>query len=154
MGEIIYRDVQVSQLARRLGLSKVCISNILDSYIGYLKDRISCGETVKFLNVCYLKVEGKDIENKETLAYISHEIADELRLGQSVVYRVLTSFEEYMISDLQKFYSYSIRGLVRIRLKKNYNGEFKVRVKKSTVYNGCDVYVSTLNSFKRRVEIL
>lgn len=152
--ETIYRDVQVDQLSRKLGIHKSTVSAILNEYIGYLKHKLSQGETVKFLNICYLRVAGKDEKERETLAYISTEIGRKLKIGSAVVFRVLTSFEEYLISDLQRFYSYSIRGLIRIKLEKNYKGEYKVRTKKSTVYNGIDVYVTTLGSFKRKAEIL
>lgn len=152
--ETIYRDVQVAQLSRKLNIPKSTVSEILNEYVGYLKGKLDNGETVKFLNICYLRVAGKEEKERETLAYVSTEIGRKVNVGSVVVLRVLTSFEEYLISDLQRFYSYSIRGLIRIKLEKNHKGEYKVRTKKSTVYNGKDVYVTTLGSFKRKAEIL
>lgn len=156
MNEVVYKDVQISQLAKRLGLSKTTVTNIWNEYTGKIISKIEAGETVKFLNICYLRVNSRDLKKgedyHETLAFISHEIADKLSLSQTVVYRVLTSFEEYLILDLQKSYSYSIRGICRIRLEL-YGGKYRVRIKKSTKYNAEDVYVSTISTFKRKVEV-
>lgn len=150
--ECIFKDTQVTQISNHLGITKKVVNDILTYYVGYLKSKLESGETVKFLNVCYLKVGGKDIEVHETLAYISNIIGKELDVTQSVVYRVLTSFEDFLIKDLQNLNSYSIRGLIRIKLEKNYKGEWKVRTKKSTAYNNWDIYITTLPSFKRRAE--
>lgn len=151
--EVVYREEQVNQLARRLNLTKTMVADILNGYVGYLKDKLSKGETIKFLNVCYLRVDGKDEETHETLAYVSNELGKDLGISQSIVYRVLTTFEEYLISDLKNFYSYCIKGLFRIRLERYGNG-YKVRTKKSTVYDGLNVTVTTLGSFKRKAEIV
>lgn len=155
MNEVVYKDVQMEQLSRRLGIPKVQVTNIWNEYINRLSSKIDAGETVKFLNVCYLRVNSKELKKgegyQETLAYISHEIADKLGYSQVTVFRVLTSFEEYLILDLQNSYSYSIRGICRIRLER-YGGSYRVRIKKSTKYNSMDVYVSTISTFKRKVE--
>lgn len=153
MNEVIFKDVQMSQLSRRLNIPKSTVTKIWDEYIDRLSRQIENGKTVKFLNVCYLKVNNRCEEYQETLAYISHEIADKLDFTQILVYRVLTSFEEYLISDLQNLYCYSIRGICRIRLER-YGEGYKVRIKKSTRYNARDVYISTLSTFKRKVEVV
>ena len=152
--ETVYRDDQVTQIGKYLGIPKNVVCDVITSYVEYLKNKLEGGETIKFLNICYLKVGGKDEGVHETLAYTAHELGDRLDVQPNVVYRVLTTFEEFLIRDLKKLYSYSIRGLLRIRLEKNYKGEYKVRTKKSTVYNGMDVYVTTLGSFKRKAEVL
>lgn len=151
--EVVYREEQVNQLARRLNLTKTVVENILSSYVSYLKGRLSEGKTIKFLNVCYLRVDGKDEETHETLAYVSNELGRDLGVSQSIVYRVLSTFEEYLISDLRNFYSYCIKGLIRIRLEPYGNG-YKVRTKKSTIYDGINITVTTLGSFKRKAEIV
>lgn len=150
--EVVYRDAQVSQVAEKLGLQKVVVEKVILAYVGYLKDRLESGETVKFLNVCYLRYGGKSLENHETLAYVATEVGKQVGVSGVVAFRVLNCYEEFIISDLQKLYSYSIRGLLRISLERNYKDEYKVRIKKSTVYNGEDVYITTLGSFKRKVE--
>lgn len=152
--ETVYKDAQISQVSNHLNIPKTTVNQIFSSYVEYLKNKIDNGETVKFLDICYLRVEGKDEQIHETLAYISHELADDLKLSQVLVYRVLTTYGEFLIRDLKKLNSYSIRGLLRIKLEKNYKGEYKVRTKKSTVYNGKDVYVTTTNFFKRKAEVL
>lgn len=151
MNEVVFKDAQMSQLSKRLGIPKSTATKIWDEYINRLSKQIEEGKTVKFLNVCYLVVNNKCEGYRETLAYISHEIADKLGYTQVLVYRVLTSFEEYLILDLQKLYCYSIRGICRIRLER-YGGDYKVRIKKSTKYNSMNIYVSTISTFKRKVE--
>ena len=151
MNEVVFKDAQMYQLSKRLGIPKSTATKIWDEYINRLSKQIEEGKTIKFLNVCYLVVNNKCEDYQETLAYISHEIADKLGYTQVLVYRVLTSFEEYLILDLQKLYCYSIRGICRIRLER-YGGDYKVRIKKSTKYNSMNIYVSTISTFKRKVE--
>ena len=152
--ETIFKDVQVAQISQHLSISKKSVNDIISSYVDYLRGKLESGETVKFLNVCYLRYEGKELDVHETLAYISNNLGRELGLSQAVVYRTLTAFEDFLIKDLQNLNSYSIRGLVRIRLEKNVKGEWKVRAKKSTAYNNWDIYITTLPSFKRRAEVI
>lgn len=152
--ETIFRDGQVTQIANYLGLSKRTVCSVITKYVEHLKEKLESGETVKFLNVCYLCYEGKDMQVCETLAYVANNLGKELGLSQTVVYRVLTGFEEFLIKDLQKLNSYTIRGLVRIRLEKYVDGGYRVRTKKSTAYNNWDIYVTALPSFKRRAEMV
>lgn len=152
--ETIFKDIQVAQISQHLGISKKAVNDIITSYVSYLKNKLESGETVKFLNVCYLRYEGKELDVHETLAYVSNNLGRELGLSQTVVYRTLTAFEDFLIKDLQNLNSYSIRGLIRIRLEKNSKGEWKVRTKKSTAYNNWDIYITTLPSFKRRAEVI
>ena len=152
--ETIFKDIQVAQISQYLGISKKAVNDIITNYVSYLKAKLESGETVKFLNVCYLRYEGKELDVHETLAYISNNLGKDLGLSQTVVYRTLTAFEDFLIKDLQNLNSYSIRGLIRIRLEKNLKGEWKVRTKKSTAYNNWDIYITTLPSFKRRAEVI
>lgn len=152
--ETIYKEEQIAQICKYLNIPKTTGKSIIDTYVQYLKDKLDSGETIKFLNVCYLRVGGKDESNHETLAYTAHELGNKLGISQVVVHRVLTTYEEFLIKDLRKLYSYSIRGLVRIKLIRNADGDYKVRTKKSTAYNGKDVYVTTTGYFKRRAEVL
>ena len=157
MKEVVFQGTFLNQIANRLTIPKSTVKRIWDKYTDYLIKKIESGESVKFLNICYLRVNTKNLSKKkrifETLAYIAHEVSNAIGESQILVYRVLTSFEEYLISDLQNFYSYSIRGIVRIRLER-YNGYYRVRTKKSTRYNGKDVYVTTIGTFKRKVEFV
>ena len=152
--ETVFKDTQIAQISNHLNITKTVVYSILTEYITYLKNKIANGESIKFLNVCFLRVDGNSEYTSETLAYISHEIGNNIGQQQTLVYRVLSTYEEFLIKDLRKLNSYSIRGLIRIRLEKDYNGNWKVRTKKSTVYNGVDVYVTTLPSFKRRAEVV
>lgn len=153
--ETIYRDEQVAQISKRLNISKLCVTEVIKEYVSYLRNKLDAGDTVKFLNVCYLRRKDGDESNlHETLAYTASELSKSLSLSPVVVGRILQEYEETLIKDLRKLNSYSIRGIIRIKLEKNYRGEFKVRTKKSTVYNGTDVYVTTIGKFKRRAEVL
>lgn len=152
--ENIFKDTQVSLISNHLGIYKTTVESIISEYVSYLRGKIDNGESVKVLNICFLRVNNNTTPIKETLAYISYEIAERLNLTQNVVYRVLSTWEEFIIRDLQKFNSCSIRGLIRVRLEKDYKGDFVVRTKKSTVYNGKDVYVTTLPGFKRKAEVV
>lgn len=149
--EVVYKRAQLSQLASKLGISKVQVSTVWELYVLTLQEEIAKGNTVKFFNICYISVEGKPLAETKTLAYIAHEIADELKLGKDVVFRILLSYEEYLIRDLRKSYYYSIRGLVGIRLVPR-NGYYRVKVKKSKVYEGMDIRVMAMPSFKRKIE--
>jgi nucleoid DNA-binding protein len=130
------------------------VSAILNEYVGYLKSKIQQGESVKFLNVCYLIVDDKEIGEQETLAYISNEVGKKVGQTQTVAFRVLTCFEDVLVRELRKLNNVTVCGLVRFRLEKNYKNEYRVRSKKSTTYNNLPIRVSTLPSFKRKVEVL
>lgn len=152
--EKLYRDEQVTQLARRLNLSKSVVEDVLINYVKYLRHRLDDGLTVKFLNVCYIVIEGKQEELHETLAYTASKIADNIGIDRNIAYRVLASFEEYLIRDLRNFYSYNIRGLFTIKLKNLGEGYgYKLRLKKSCAYKGTDCHITAINSFKRKVEM-
>lgn len=153
MNDIVYKDVQITQLAERLGVSKGVVDSVITGYVEYLKSQIEEGHTVRFLNICYLVCKRDTGSTFETLAYTATELSKKLNQSPILVQRVLSEYEEMLILDLKKLHPYTVRGLVRIRLEKDDKGRFVVRIKKSTVYNTYDNYVSTLGSFKRRVEI-
>lgn len=150
--DIIYTKEQIASIANELGISKSDVNNILGSYSGYLQTKILEGKTVKILNICYLKNnnENLDISNayRETLAYIATELSEMIGLGSVTIQRVLSTLEDFIVADIKEGKGYSLRGLVRIRCNK----DGKVRIKKSTKWNGEPVSVVTLHSFKRRVE--
>lgn len=152
--EKLYRSEQVDQLARRLNLTKGVVEDVLVSYTNYLRERLNEGFTVKFLNVCYIRVDGKPEELHETLAYTASKIADKIGISRNIAYRILSSFEEYLIRDLKNFYSYNIRGLFSIKLQNMGKGYgYKLRLNKSYAYVGENVYITAINSFKRKVEM-
>ena len=153
--ETIYKDEQVAQISKHLNISKSSVSDVITAYVNYLRGKLDAGDTVKFLNVCYLRRRDGDESNlHETLAYTATEISKSLSLSPVVVARIFQDYEETLIKDLRKLNSYSVRGIIRIKLEKTYRGEFKVITKKSTVYNGTDVYVTTTGKFKRKAEVL
>lgn len=147
-----FKDEQAGIISKTLNIPKVHVYTVITEYVSYLKRRLDQGETIKFLNICYLRYDGKDESFHETMAYISGELSKLCNLSSDLIFRVLDCFESLIIKELQKLNSFCIRGIVRIHLEK-YNGEYKVRINKSTVYNSKNVYVSTLPSFKRRVGV-
>lgn len=150
----IFKDIQISDLSYKLNIPKSVVNTILTAYIDYLKAKVLSGETVKFLNVCYLKVDGNPETTHETLAYVSNEIGLAIGQSQNVVYRVLSTYEESIIQDIRSMFSYSIRGLVRLKLEKDYHGNLRVRAKKSTIFDNYNIRVITTCSFKRKAEIM
>lgn len=151
--ETVYKDVQLSQIAKRLNVTVNSVRNIWNEYEKYIQDTIFSGHSVKFLNICYFRVDGKPVEYHVTLAYVATEIAKRLSISKDVTYRVLLSFEEYLINDLRNFYSYCIRGILKIWLQKVEDGSYRIRSSKSTIYDGYDIRVSILPGFRRKVEI-
>lgn len=152
MTEVFFRKEQVEEISSKLNITKLSVEEIVFAYEDYLIKRLQLGESVKFLNICFLK-RAKADSTIETLAYTSTEISKEFngRYSSEMILRVLTTFQEVIESNLKKFNGFSIKGLVRIRLVEYGNG-YKVRIKKSTTLNGEDVRVQTIGSFRRKVE--
>lgn len=152
MTEVFFRKEQVEEISSKLNITKLSVEEIVFAYEDYLIKRLQLGESVKFLNICFLKRTNTD-STIETLAYTSTEISKEFngRYSSEMILRVLTTFQEVIESNLKKFNGFSIKGLVRIRLVEYGNG-YKVRIKKSTTLNGEDVRVQTIGSFRRKVE--
>lgn len=152
MTEVFFRKEQVEEISSKLNITKLSVEEIVFAYEDYLIKRLQLGESVKFLNICFLKRNKAD-STIETLAYTSTEISKEFngRYSSEMILRVLTTFQEVIESNLKKFNGFSIKGLVRIRLVEYGNG-YKVRIKKSTTLNGEDVRVQTIGSFRRKVE--
>lgn len=142
----------IYSLSKVVGVPQSDVKRVVDAYVSRLKDRLENGETVKFLNICYLvNNENKDYYH-ETLAYISTEIGNDTKLGRELVFRILSSYEDMIVHDLRKFYSYGVRGLVKFRYTEYSQGVFKVRVNKGSNLDS-NIRVVTLNSFRRKVEV-
>lgn len=152
MSNTVYKSDQIYSLSKKLGLTNTEVKKVLDLYFESLLRDLNSGNTVKFLNVCYL-VCGKDKGSyHETLAYKCTEISKELKMGKNIVYGILSTFEDLLVLDLRRFYSYSIRGLVHISLEEYREGIYKVRIRKSSSMFNEDIRVVSINSFKRKVE--
>ena len=149
----VYKLEQISTLARGLNISQASVKTVVDLYLDRLRTKLLNGESVKFLNVCYIVVGGnKSSCYYETLAYISTEISKETNLGKDVVLRILKNFEELIITDVKRFYTYVVRGLVSIKCEEYHNDVFKVRLNKSDCFSNMDIRVMAVPSFKRKVE--
>lgn len=151
--ETIYRDTQVNIMSKRLNISKGVIKNVITEYVNSLVEKLEEGYPVKFLGVCYLKQEGVTERYSETLAYSCTEIGKKLNMSSSSVLSILSVYEDILISDLRKFYTYSIRGLVNISVTEYKPNEFKLRIKKATNLANKGIRVVTMNSFRRKVGV-
>lgn len=152
--DTVFKSEQVYLLSKGLGVTKKDVKLVLDTYVNRLIKKIEDGETVKFLNICYLVNEEKGKSDyQETLAYVSNEIGEETKLGKELVFRILSDFERAIVRDVRNFYTYTIRGLLNISCCEYKEGVYKVRVRKATKYDCRGIRVVTINSFKRKVEL-
>lgn len=149
MRDTVYKEEQITRLANDLSLPVVKVVDIWDAYVDNLLYHIYSGSTVKFLGVCYLRVNNETYDVQYTLAYMANEIANKLAMSSEIVYRVLTSWQDIILSDLKKDRAYSIRRIATMSIEDN-----RLRLRKSTVYtgSGLDVRVMACPSFKRKVE--
>lgn len=143
----LYRDEQVNTISYNLNIPKVLVHEVLTTYINMLSEKISNGEPARFLNICHIRVDGVKETKHETLAYTATELAKKLNQSSVVVGRILENYEESIIEDLKNGYSYNIRGLVNLKMEGG-----SVNSKKSTKYDGYDIRVMLIGSFKRRVK--
>lgn len=151
MNKVSKEDL-IYSLGKKVGVTQSDVKRVIDAYVARLRDKLEQGETIKFLNICYLVNSENRQYYHETLAYISTEVGEETKLGKEFVFRILYSYEDMIIQDLRKFYSYGIRGLVKFRYTEYCRGVSKVRVNKGSNLDS-NIRVVTLNSFKRKVEI-
>lgn len=143
----------VYTLGKKLGVSQASVRLVIDCYVSRLVEQLDRGYSVKFLNVCYLVNSCSSGNNyKETLAYVSSIIGDDCRLGRELVYAILVAYEGLLVSDLKRFYSCGVRGLVKFRYIEYKKGVYKLRVNKGSNL-GSNIRVVTLSSFKRKVEL-
>lgn len=147
----VYKSDQIYCLSKAVGVSQADVKRVLDSYTERLRTKLANGETIKFLNICYLVNSENKQYYHETLAYISTEIGNETKLGKELVLRILTTYEDTIAQDLRKFYTYGVRGLVKFRYTEYRNNICKLRVNKGTNLDS-NIRVITLNSFRRKVE--
>lgn len=152
--DILFREEQVEKIAVKLNISKQNVNLILYNYSTYLQNKLRSGNTIKVLNICYVgnPNEPKDA-NRETLGFIATELSMLSNMGSTTILRVLLTLEELIIKDIKSGIGYCIRGLIRIRCIRDDNGEYHVRIRKSTNFNGMPVRIITLNSFRRRVDM-
>ena len=150
--EVVYKESQVEMISNMLNISKRDVDLVLMNYRNYLQLKINNGETVRVLGICYLVNinEGIDVE-RETLGYVASEIAIMSGMGSVTVLNILTALEDCIVHDISEGKGYCLKGLIRVRGVINDKGELKVRVLKSVIYNGENIRVSTLNSFRRKV---
>ena len=153
MLDTMFKAEQVDLISRKLNLPKSHVDRILSEYINYLIKGLNEGKTVKFLNVCEIRVAGKDLEVYETLAYVANEIGKRVNETPTTTQWVLNSYEDIIIKELAKLNKVTIVGLLSLKLTKSSDGEYHVRSRKSTVYLGEDVRMSVLPSFRRKVGV-
>ena len=146
----VYKLRQIEDISVNINLPKTTVESIINSYMNYIKERLSRGETIKFLNIFYIVVKSNKKVVQETLAYTSGEIANQLGISQNCVYRVLTCYQEMIENDLERGNYYNIRGIASLYLDTTYKGTTIPRIKKSSIYAQQGIYASLLNSFKKK----
>lgn len=147
----IYKEEQVDIVARKLNLQRVLVKSIIDRYIDIICEEVNNGRSAKVFNMCYLVVKTeKGCPTRKTLAYIANDIGRELSVGGVTVLRVLNVFEEVAVDELKDGNGLTLRGLIRVQTIEE-NGSTRLRIRKTTNYNGCPVVISTMGSFRRRV---
>lgn len=152
MANAIYKSEQVYALSKKVGVSQKDVKIVLDMYINGLIEKVNNGESVKFLNICYIVNSGNKTHYHKTLAYVSTEISNKVNLGKDLVLGILLSYEELIIKDVRKFYSYVVKGLFKVYLEEYKKNVYKVRVKKASNFRNMGIRVVSINSFKRKVE--
>lgn len=149
----VFKNEQIYILSEKLGISQKTVKSVLDNYINRLISKLNVGESVRFLNICYLITSGnKNINYRETLSYVSNEIGKEEGVGKDTVFRVLSELGNLIASDVKNFYSYTIRGLVNVSVEEYKAGVFKVRLRSSKTLRDKGVRVVSIDSFKRKIE--
>lgn len=148
----IFKSEQIYLVSNMTGLSLSDVGRILDSYNKRVSSRVSKGETVKYLNICYLVCNKEKDNFMDTLAYTCYEIARELGYSRDVVLRVLLSYNDMIVDSVKRFYPVTVKGVVAIKLIEYDRGIYKVRLSKSGRFKHDDVRICTLSSFRRKVE--
>lgn len=157
MSEKVYKRDQIAYLSGMLNIPKTWVEDILETYLSYLSTNLKLGKTIRVFNICYIVVDGESNRPRETLAYTATEIAKITGYSPSVVYRLLSSFEEWAIGELRSQNGCIVKGLVSLNIEESDKGN-RVRARKSCVFGSNNKYdysyrVTMLGSFKRRVEL-
>lgn len=147
----VCKDDVVLVISNSLHIPKSTVKSVIDAYLNRLRESLSKGETIKFLNICYIVNSNTGRVYKETLAYISSEIGTSLGISGLVVLRILQTYEDNIAKDVCKFYTHSVKGIVRFKRIEYESGVYKLRLNKATNL-GSDFRVVTLNLFRRKVD--
>lgn len=145
MSEITGISVQAEKIAERLNISKYFVKPVLVSYIDFILDQIRSGNTVKFLNVCIIRINKNPRENCETRAYIANKLSTK-EVSPVVVARILEEYEQCIVEDLKDGGIYRMQGLCTIGYNNN-----SLSCRKSTKISGHHIVISFVERFKRRV---
>jgi hypothetical protein len=144
-------DIQYISSKMKVPRNKVKL--IIDTYIKYVKEKISSGETIGFLRICDFVVKDYD-GPRETLGYVCHEVGNKIDVPGDLVKNVLLYYETSIINDLKKYRGHTITGVMRLRMIKSYNGKIVLdAARSSSIVRGSSVYLSARKSFKRKVEV-
>lgn len=147
----VYKREQITLISRRLNTTETMIKSVLDEYQEYILGKLNRGESVKFLRICWMRNSDNKEENYDTLGYVAHEIGSKLGLSKDTVLRILQTFEELITDEVRKFYVFVIRGVCKIWLCEYREGNYKLRLSKSTSLPH-NISARAISSFKRRVE--
>lgn len=138
-------------LSKKLNLPVETTKKILRGYTSYIRDKIYGLESINVLRICRLQVPSFD-GDLETLAYTSTELAKQINLSKETVKSVLFCLEDSIISDIKKYYSVVLNGVLQLELDE-YGNSKKVRIRVSrALKEGVELHASTFKVFKRKVE--
>ena len=149
--EVVFKQEQFKLVSKKVNLPFTKVSEVLNSYIQYLKDEITNGNTVRFLNICYIKVDGNGCKNLKTRAFIATELSKEVDVSSSVIMGILDRYEELIEKDVTSFFPYTIKGLLRIKIDDSPKGN-KLHIYKTSEYNNLPIRIYTIRQFKYRCE--
>lgn len=151
--ESINKVDDIIRISKKMGIPREWVKSIVNSYITYVYNKVINGETVSFLRICDFRTKGY-IGNKETLGFISNEVAKELGYSGLLVKSVLLYYEDIIASDIKRYRRHVINGLVKIGIEETYGNRLVITSSRSYTLKGVpNLVLSVRGSFKRKVGV-
>ena len=141
----------VIRISKKLKISERQVKLIIDTYIDYIKQKLEKGESVGVMRICRMNVVRYD-GPIDTFAYVCTEVSMMTGIGREIVKGVLYYYEECIITELRKFYTIVITGVLRLKLLENGEGGYQVEaLRSSSLCPKVNFKMVILNSFRRKV---
>ena len=150
MDALTKRDF-IIRISKKLKIPEKQVKLIIDTYIDYIKQKIESGESVGVMRICKMNVVGYD-GIIDTFAYACTEVSLKTGISREMVKGVLYYYEECIMTELRKFYTIIITGVLRIRLLEKNNEGYQIEILKSgSLCPKSNFKMIVRNSFKRKV---
>lgn len=107
--------IQVWIIADKYNISQTTVHTIINSYLTYCKELLVNGERVDFYGLVSIVPDTLSTNYSTTLAYNCSIIADRLGLPSYTVYRIMQTYIEDAIENIQNGVTVEMRGLVVCR---------------------------------------